>query len=75
MVSMVLPMSTECHIPPPFGTSVCQTHTGAICGQYTLVSITFSHGPDEAMSTWTWQKLVSELFDSILLKINLGYTY
>ena len=43
---------------PPFCTSACQTHTGAICGKYALVSITFSHRPDEAMSIWTWQKLV-----------------
>ena len=52
------PSPMEVPISPLFGTNVCHTHTGVICGKYALVSITLSHRSDEAMSIWTWQKLV-----------------
>ena len=33
-------------------------HTLVLCGKYALVSITFSHRSDEAMSVWMRRKLV-----------------
>ena len=55
LVSMVLPQGIA-------GSSLLEpvpwTEIGAIYGKYVLVSIMFSHRPDEAISVGIWQKLV-----------------
>ena len=43
---------------PPFLALVSFRDIGAICAKYALVSITLSHGLDEAMSVWMLQKFV-----------------
>ena len=55
----------------------CHTKTGANYGKYSLVSITFSFGPDEAMFDLTWQNVtfvkankdmhINNLFTMLLL--------
>ena len=51
LVSMVLPILPG--VPTLlFVTSICQTQIGAICGKYTLVSITFVI--DLTKSDWNW---------------------
>ena len=54
LVCMVLPTSGSAYSPSPFCTSVCWTEIRAICCKYVLLSITFSHRLDQAMSAWTY---------------------
>ena len=66
LASMVLPRGYQ---PPTFGTmslTICACY-GAIYGKHSLVSITFSLRPDEAMFELAWQKLVYDNQNNCLI--------
>ena len=55
-------------ICPLFGTSVCQTHVGAICARYALVSITFPIDLRKSCQFGFGKYLSGELSYGMLLK-------